>query len=109
MKKIVFILMLVLVLVVGCNGQSNPNTFNVDMSYLNSSVIDTSLQLNNPIFGGVNRYIVNNDYTIYYGSDTSRKIITVDFESFRYPRYDQSRFFALDKNGVYFKGNFIPI
>src|SRR5690554_757406 len=107
MKKIVLILMLVLV--VGCNGQSSPNTFNVDMSYLNNSVIDTSLQLNNPIFGGVNRYIVNNDYAIYYGSDTSRKIITVDFESFRYPRYDQSRFFALDKNGVYFKGNFIPV
>src|SRR5690606_23807200 len=98
MKKLVFILMLVLV--VGCNGQPNSNTFNVDMSYLNSSVIDTSLQINNPIFGGANRYIVNNNYAIYYDSDISRKIITVDFETFRYPKYDQSRFFALDKNGV---------
>lgn len=107
MKKIVFGLMLFLI--IGCNGQNNPNTFNVDMSYLNSSVIDTSLQLNNPIFGGANRYIVNSDYAIYYDSETSRKIITVDSESFRFPKYDSSRFFALDKNGVYFKGNFVPV
>lgn len=107
MKKLLYLPLLLLVFT--CNGQNNPNTFNVDMSYLDSSVIATSLQLNNPIFEDYNRYIVNSDYAIYYESETSRKIITVDSESFRYPKYDQSRFFALDKNGVYFKGNFVPV
>ncbi|WP_306350924.1 DKNYY domain-containing protein [Flavobacterium sp. '19STA2R22 D10 B1'] len=52
-------------------------------------------------------YIINSNYVIYENCKI-RKYINADINTFHLPKYDQSRLFALDKNGVYYNGELIP-
>ncbi|MFD2910106.1 DKNYY domain-containing protein [Flavobacterium ardleyense] len=51
-------------------------------------------------------YIVN-PQSVIYENCTTRKYIFPDMSSFRFPKRNENGFFALDKNGVYFRGDFI--
>ncbi|TDX87089.1 DKNYY domain-containing protein [Epilithonimonas xixisoli] len=48
-------------------------------------------------------YLVNKDFVVYENCN-SRKVLHPDMKSFRFPKHNERGFFALDKNGVYFRG-----
>lgn len=50
-------------------------------------------------------YIVNNQNVIYEDCNT-RKYLNADIKSFRFPKFGHEGF-AIDKNGIYFRGNFV--
>lgn len=53
-------------------------------------------------------YIKNKNYIIFQKNASERKILKdADVESFTFPRYNDNGLFALDKNGVYYNGDFI--
>lgn len=96
MKKIVVFLLM------GFLNASCQNKFNVE-----DAITDNTLKFpDNPTFIAP-YYIVNNNYGLFQADETTRNIITIDSKSFRYPKYQQTDFFALGKNGVYFKGNLV--
>ncbi|PIF34255.1 DKNYY family protein [Flavobacterium sp. 9] len=53
-------------------------------------------------------YIKNKNYIVFQKNASERKILKdADVESFTFPRYNDNGLFALDKNGVYYNGDFI--
>ncbi|WP_161595768.1 DKNYY domain-containing protein [Flavobacterium pectinovorum] len=70
-------------------------------------IIDTTLvlypdlPLNRPF------YIINKNYVVYQKDINVRNILKVDLETFKIPRNFYNTLFALDKNGIYFDGDFI--
>ncbi len=51
-------------------------------------------------------YIFHEDYVIYQNEKTYKKLYP-DRASFHFPKRNYDNYFALDKNGVYYRGNFI--
>ncbi len=53
-------------------------------------------------------YIKNKNYIVFQKNASERKILKdADVESFTFPKYNDNGLFALDKNGVYYNGDFI--
>jgi hypothetical protein len=53
-------------------------------------------------------YFKNKSYIIFQKNASERKILKdADVESFAFPKYNDNGLFALDKNGVYYNGDFI--
>lgn len=76
--------------------------------HVKDAAVDTSLQVvsgNCPYFDR-DIYLFNKNYVIYENCHT-RKYLYPDMNSFHLPAYNEGGFFALDKNGVYFRGTFI--
>jgi hypothetical protein len=78
-----------------------------DFIEVKDAIIDTTLKLypNTPFDGAY--YIKNKNYVIYQKDVNSRIVLNVDIKSFRFPKHFDNTQFALDKNGIYFDGDFI--
>lgn len=75
--------------------------------------IDNALQVRNRAYRDCNYldrdvYIINKSNVTYQGCNT-RRLLDVDINSFGFPDSDETDYFALDKNGVYFRGEKIAI
>ncbi len=73
-------------------------------------IINDSLtvELSNCKYFDEDIYIINPGYVIYENCNT-RKYLYPNLSSFRFPKHNERGFFALDKHGVYFRGNLIKI
>lgn len=66
--------------------------------------IDSTLKVGTDHFFQSPVYLITNGHLIFQKGAQTRKILTADIQSVRHPKYDQSRLFILDKNGVFFNG-----
>ncbi|MDR6969584.1 hypothetical protein J2X31_003617 [Flavobacterium arsenatis] len=98
MKKL---LLLISLPIISCAQNEKPLT--VTEPILNDKMQVTSSQCQ---YIDEDVYLVNKDYVVYENC-TSRKILFPDMQSFRFPKYNERSFFALDKNGIYFRGEMI--
>ncbi|EPH11679.1 hypothetical protein HMPREF9713_01519 [Myroides odoratimimus CCUG 12700] len=70
--------------------------------------VDNTLQVQDRSYRDCNYlesdvYIINKNNVIYQSCNT-RKVLDVDINSFRIPSRNEGGYFALDKDGVYFRG-----
>lgn len=66
--------------------------------------IDSTLKVGADPFFESPIYLITKDHLIFQKDTHTRKILTADIQSLRRPKYDGSRLFILDKNGVFFNG-----
>lgn len=107
MKKTSLSNLLVFCIVFSCCAQ-NKSTIPEIIEVIKKPIIDDSLvvRLSNCKYIDYDTYIINSDYVIYENC-TERTYIYPSMTSFRFPKHNERGFFALDKKGIYFRGEFI--
>jgi hypothetical protein len=100
-----YFLVLSIILISNLSCAQTPDSFSII-----DPVVDTTLVINPNAGFEVPLYIKNKNYIVFQKNTSERKILKdADVESFRFPRFNKYGLFALDKNGVYYKGDFIAI
>ena len=105
-KTILFNIIVIFCLTYSC--AQNKNAVPEIIETLNAPIINDSLtvSLSNCKYFDEDIYIVNSNNVIYQNCN-ERKYLSVNISSFTFPKYNERGFFALDKNGIYYRGHFI--
>lgn len=100
-----YFLVLSIILISNLSCAQTPDSFSII-----DPVVDTTLVINPNAGFEAPLYIKNKNYIVFQKNTSERKILKdADVESFRFPRFNKYGLFALDKNGVYYNGDFIAI
>ncbi|RKR05707.1 DKNYY family protein [Flavobacterium sp. 90] len=98
-----YFLVLSIILLSNLSCAQTPDSFSVI-----DPIVDTAFAIYPSAGYSAPLYIKNNNYVIFQKNASERKILKdADVESFRSPRFNEYGLFALDKNGVYYNGDFI--
>lgn len=99
MKKI-FLFFSFLLTIMACAQKNNNAVEKIVNPTINDKLVVTSFGCQ---YLDSDVYIINNNFVVYEGCST-RKIIYPDFKTFHLPKHNERGFFAIDKDGIYFRG-----
>lgn len=81
---------------------------NTEFISIKDPIIDSTLTIYANAGFGAPIYIKNKNYIVFQKNASERIILkNANIESFTFPKYNYENLFALDKNGVYYNGDFI--
>lgn len=81
---------------------------NTEFISIKEPIIDSTLAIYSDAGYAGPLYIKNKNYIVFQKNESERTILKdADVESFRFPTFNEYGLFALDKNGVYYNGDFI--
>lgn len=98
-----YLLVLSIILISNLSCAQTPDSFSIK-----DPVVDSTFAIYPSAGYMAPLYIKNKNYIIFQKNASERKILKdADVQSFTFPRYNDNGLFALDKNGVYYNGDFI--